>query len=61
MLKDNVIIVLFFVPQYIAVQGFGQKVVCSAISPLFADDRKCIEMLPIYEIEMRGLYGLPIF
>jgi len=43
--------------------AFSKKVMVlsTAISLLFSDDRKCIEMLYIYEIEMRGLYGLPIF
>jgi hypothetical protein len=41
--------------------GIWEKLAISAISPLFFDDQKCIEMLYIYEIEMTGLYGLPIF
>jgi len=46
---------------HIGVQAFGQKVAFSAISLLFSEDQKCIEILYIYEIERRGLHGFSIF
>ena len=39
----------------------GQRVMFTAISPLFSHDRKCFDMLNIYAIEMRDLYRTPFF